>query len=260
VKLTIAIVITILSLSSFAKVELGKVDNVICGEISLSSFDEICIINITKDSGRKIAIIINMDEFYNIYDEGDLDAKVIEIDSSLLSTIRTRETLIALRDFSSEYFYLLGSINAIKIKKISNEMQLMINSMNARYNLYNLPQGYSATKLDKFVLNENAKAFLQDLTIDKKLSWKDFVLNSNEYNTRTLEEVRTIINDPWATLGVKYLLEVTQMYQVFKGQKLIGYFIQVDDHIQAAIYQDGAWIDMFVDIDQNPTKIINQSS
>ena len=47
---------------------------------------------------------------------------------------------------------------------------------------------------------------------------------------------------------------------IFKNGIAIGYFIEVSDHVQAAIYQDGAWIDLFTDIDMNVLKAVDESA
>lgn len=67
-------------------------------------------------------------------------------------------------------------------------------------------------------------------------------------------------NDPRAALDVKYLLEIDYVSAIYKNGKLIGYYVYITDHIQGAIYQDGAWYDAFLDVNQKVIKIEDDSA
>ena len=94
----------------------------------------------------------------------------------------------------------------------------------------------------------------------KTNQWQELVFESDEYEHLTYAERALLAANPKSELSVKYLLEVDEVYAIFHNGKKIGFFIQVQDHVQAAIYQDGAWIDMFLDIEQNVLRATDESA
>jgi len=260
VKQILILFLTIFSLNSFASNELAKVDDVYCGEMDPFVIGDVCVINLSKANNTKLAIVIDMDEFFNIYDEGDLDGKSVEVDSSTLSPIYDSQTLSILRDFDNEYFYLTGSIDSIVLVNTANEMQKMLNLMNGRYSLSKLPVGYKSKKLSYSIFNTNGNSLLKSLSAEKKALWTTYVLESGKYDDRTLAEVQKIIKNPWKELKVKFLVEVREVHKITKNGKLVGYFVEADDHVEAEMIEDGAWMIMFLDVDQNLVKLINETA
>lgn len=59
---------------------------------------------------------------------------------------------------------------------------------------------------------------------------------------------------------MKCLLEIGEVYAIYKGSKFIGYFVQITDHVQAAIYQDGAWFDTYLDPSLNVVQAFDRAS
>lgn len=110
-----------------------------------------------------------------------------------------------------------------------------------------VPTGYRSVKLTNFVPKGELKQFIIKTTKEKQKAWKEFVLTSGEYEHVSVAERRRIAADPLKAMEVKALLEIEEVYAIYKGNKLIGYFVQITDHVQGAIYQDGAWYDVFTE-------------
>jgi hypothetical protein len=87
----------------------------------------------------------------------------------------------------------------------------------------------------------------QTTTKEKEKAWSEYVLTSGEYEDVTLAQRRQIARNPLRHLDVSALLEIDEVYAIYKGNQLIGYFAKISDHVQAAIYQDGAWYEVFFD-------------
>lgn len=124
----------------------------------------------------------------------------------------------------------------------------------------NVPAGYKSVKLDSITARGGLKTFLITTTIEKKKAWKEYVLTSGEYDRDSVSERNRIAANPLAELEVEALLEISEVYAIYKGNKLIGYFIEISDHVQAAIYQDGAWYDAFFDANLNLVEAFDRSA
>lgn len=238
----------------------AKVEEAFCGEMDPFIIGDVCVVNLIKDNGDKLAVVVDFDQFTLAYTEGELDNKKVEVDSSRLSYITDRDQLGVLRDFDADYFYMFGEVNSFNILNDSYEMEEFIAQMSGDFSIRNLPAGYTAKKLSTGVMNSNLKSYLKSLTKKKKEDWKYHVLESCEYDNLPLSEVKKILANPEKELQVKYLLEVEEVIAIYKGNKLIGYFMEVSDHVQAAIYQDGAWIDLLLDANQKVIKATDQSA
>ena len=260
-KIYITILITLLfSFSGFASIDYSKVDDVYCTGPHPLILGDVCLINLTLSTGRKLSIVTDMDDFFNTYDEGDLDNQVLEVDISKLSMFTNYQAVRILREISPEYYYMQGTTDSFSIKTSKSEIKKMLSKMNGSLSLAKIPSNYKVTKLTEFPLNDNAKFFLTELTIKKKIAWKNFVLESGEYDARPLVEIKEIINNPWKELQVSKLLEVQKMYKIEKDGVIIGYFLSIDDHVRASIIQDGAWIEVYFGVNQNLVKMTNQSA
>ncbi len=123
-----------------------------------------------------------------------------------------------------------------------------------------VPAGYRSVLLPTIAIRDGLKTFFTKTTKEKEKSWKEFVHTSGEYSHVSAAERRVIAANPLANLEVAALLEIEEVYAIYKGNKLIGYFIQINDHVQAAIYQDGAWYDVFFDAELNVVKAFEQSA
>jgi len=125
------------------------------------------------------------------------------------------------------------------------EMKKLVQLTNGNIYGGRVPDGYRSEKLQSAPMNANLKSYLEKKTEQKKKDWRQFVFRSGEYSRLSTEARRQVAYNPWKELGVKYILEIEEVYAIYKGRKLIGYFIEITDHVQAAIYQDGAWINTF---------------
>jgi hypothetical protein len=140
------------------------------------------------------------------------------------------------------------------------EMNKLIRLVNGNFYATNLPSGYRAEKLLAAPLTANLKAYLAQKTQEKKVQWREYVMESDEFSSLSRNERRVVAANPWKELGVKYLLEISEVYAIYKGSKLIGYFMDISDHVQAAIYQDGAWIDAFFNPELTLVKAFDESA
>ncbi len=109
-----------------------------------------------------------------------------------------------------------------------------------------VPTGYSSRKVENLVLRGQLKTFIETTTQQKQKDWVDFVFTSGEFEG-TDAELRSYAADPLGTLQVQALLEISEVYAIYKGNRLIGYYLEISDFVQSAIYQDGAWYEMFTD-------------
>jgi hypothetical protein len=111
-------------------------------------------------------------------------------------------------------------------------------------------QGYTETVV-KATLKAPYYNWVKFTTEVKLKDWKDFVNNGDEYSHLTKAERAKIAANPLKELKTDSLLEVTEISVIKKKGKIIGYKIEVADHVQAAIYQDGAWFVLYTDSEMN---------
>jgi len=142
----------------------------------------------------------------------------------------------------------------------SNEMRTLVQITDGNIYGGHVPAGYRSVKLNTIAVRGGLQTFMTSTTVEKKKAWGEHVFTSGEYDRETVAERRRIAANPWATLGVKSLLEISEVYAIYKGNKLIGYFIEISDHVQAAIYQDGAWYDAFFDANLNLVEAFDRSA
>ena len=113
---------------------------------------------------------------------------------------------------------------------------------------YKLPKEFTSKSATKPKLAGTGLSLeINRLTREKIKAWKELILTSGEYDYLTSEEKADAIKNPAKFLKVPFLIEISEVTAVYLGEKLVGYIIQADDHVQAAIYQDGAWFNFYVD-------------
>lgn len=124
------------------------------------------------------------------------------------------------------------------------------------------PKGYKVVKLDSISIRGGLQTFLRETTKEKTAVWKKFVFTSGEYDDQSAAEKKRIAANPLKFLDVPALLTVDneELYAIYKGNRLIGYYVQVQDHVQAAIYQDGAWYEIFFDKEINLVELFEASA
>lgn len=109
-----------------------------------------------------------------------------------------------------------------------------------------IAQGYTSAEV-KVALKAPLLKWLESMTAKKLVTWTDFVINGEEYDHLSAEAKREVAKNPLKTLQVEAILEVTEIVEVKKDGKVVGYVVEVADHVQGAIYQDGAWYVLFLD-------------
>jgi hypothetical protein len=142
----------------------------------------------------------------------------------------------------------------------SNEMRLFIEITDGSIYAGQVPRGYRSVKLSNSPSQSGFTSFMSMTTKLKQKIWANHVHTSGEFKNLTLAKRREIAANPLAELEVKALLEVEEVYAIYKGNKLIGHFVKLSDHVQAAIYQDGAWYDVFFDAQFNLVAAFDQSA
>ncbi len=138
-------------------------------------------------------------------------------------------------------------------EKVKHPLHTVKNSMMGHYFSGALPKGFHDRALaSRPRLNNNLAGFLAKLEVEKQEQWKDYVLgNDEEFGDLSQAERNAKANHPYEALPADYLVEIQAVYEIFKNGKHIGYVFQTADHVQAAIYQDGAGIEIYVDTNQN---------
>lgn len=122
------------------------------------------------------------------------------------------------------------------------------------------PQGYKLVELKTIQSRGGLRAFLAKKTAQRMRDWSDFVINGGEYDNHSLRERRQMASNPNRVLEVRYILEIEEIYAVYKGRTLIGYTVAITDHVRAARIQDGAWYDLFLDADMRLVKAVEHNS
>lgn len=258
-KSSFAAILLCLSLPALAGTFSARVDEAWCGEVSAMVIGDACILQVTKADGKKLGLVFDFDEFLTHYGEAELAGAPVRIDDGQLSKIDDAEVIRELQEFASGRFYMHAELGALTVLA-GGDMGQFVTATNGNFYAGNVPAGYRAVKLEKLAVKGGLKAFLEAETKQKLKMWKDYVLTSGEYDHVTLRERQVIAVNPLNALEVKSILETSEIYAIYKGGKLIGYFVEVLDHVQAAIYQDGAWIDVFIDADQNVVRSFDQSA
>lgn len=138
---------------------------------------------------------------------------------------------------------LLSSVSAFASRA---EMQTLIQLSRGNFYDCRVPEGYTGKKVVNLRPEAGLKSFITRQTKKKMIDWKDFVMTSGEYRG-TEAELAAIAADPAGRLEVTALLEVDEACAFYKDGRLIGYFVDITDYVQSAIYQDGAWFDVFTD-------------
>lgn len=113
---------------------------------------------------------------------------------------------------------------------------------------YKLPAGVTAKEIQKPNLaGTSFENRLNALTRQKVKDWRKLVLYSADYSSLSAEEKAAAIKDPKKYLEVPFLIQIETVTAYYQDGKLVGYLFETADHVQAAIYQDGAGINFYVD-------------
>lgn len=107
-------------------------------------------------------------------------------------------------------------------------------------------QGYTSTVV-KTAVKAPLRKWIKSTTEQKLVDWEDFVLNGEEYDHLSPKDKAELAANPLKEL--RSILDVQEISEIRKDGVLIGYFIEVADQVQAAIYQDGAWYELYTDPD-----------
>jgi hypothetical protein len=116
-----------------------------------------------------------------------------------------------------------------------------------------LPEGFSDELLkQKPSLSRNFLSYLAKLEREKRVQWKQYVLEDDgEFGDLSEKERAAKAKDPHGELGTRYLVEIGDVYAIYQNGGHVGYVFETADHVQAAIYQDGAGIIIYTDTNLN---------
>lgn len=114
-----------------------------------------------------------------------------------------------------------------------------------------MPVGYTATEIKFVKWSPALVAQLVKMEEESTKKWIDYVETSGELDYLTEEEMDKAKKDPAGFFDDKYLTQIRAQYEVYQNGKLIGYVVDIIDHVQSAIYQDGAGTVIYLDVDLN---------
>lgn len=253
-------IIVILSLAfytfTYAKDFSATIDDVFCGEVDPFIVGDVCIVSLSQETGEKISIVMDIDNYYNQFNEFDLEEGLgVIVNQDSLELIDNTNILNILKQYDSDYFYVKATTLELKVldESITSEKSMLefIKKINGTFTPGNLPEKYQAFKVEKPRLTKNLITYFKAANHFKKKQWFDFIMGSEEYSNISNNRRIRIAENPEKELKVKYLLEIKNVYEIYRGSLFIGYFFEITDHVQAAIYQNQAWIEMFLDIEMN---------
>jgi hypothetical protein len=109
-------------------------------------------------------------------------------------------------------------------------------------------------------MNINFTSWLDKETSKTKLNWRNYVLDSDEFENQTNSSLIQIASAPELYLEVDYVLEINKVYKVLKNNILIGYYYEITNWIESTIIQDGAWYEAFLTIDQEIVSVEEETN
>jgi hypothetical protein len=233
----------------------------VCIEVDPFVVGDTCLLSLEKSSGEELTLVLDFDEFQASYEDQKLYGRRVEVRKSLIKKITKRDVLEVLKDYAESEYY-SATLKSFKLDdKFEQEpMYPLIAKYRGFIHLESLPAGYSGEVVKKLPLNAAFRQYLKNKTALKQLAWKDLVLNSGEYDYLGKEQKAEAIANPAKYLDVDHILQIQEVYKVYKNGKHIGYFVNLADHVQAAIYQDGAWSNLFLDENLEVLAIFDESA
>lgn len=251
----------LLSMNAFSGTIQATVKDSLCGEIDPFAIGDACLVYLKTNDNKKIALLMDFDEFQDEYLEEELNNQKVLIDTDGLSNVKG-EALLELRSMDSSYFYQAAQMSALKVLKMTEMDRLLLKIGNGYFHTGKMPKGYTAKKMEvtDFRLNKNFKRWLKAEKVKKMKLWTNLILNSGEYDYLSVEERQDALSNPEKFLGADHLLEIDEVNIIRRGSKVIGFFLEVNDHVQAAEYQDGAWMELFLNLDQKVLRKLDLSA
>jgi hypothetical protein len=240
----------------------ATVKDTTCAEIDPFVVGDRCLVQLEKTSKERLTLVIDFDEFQATYEENELAGKLVTVDGNKLKKIMDHEVLDVLNDFTKTR-YVYATTDALNVKRTTqNEgMRPLVEGYRGFFNVKSLPAGYKAEEIKEFPFAANFETYLARATAQKRKDWRNHVMTSGEYDNLSRAELLQTAARPNETLGVTHLLSVSEAYKIYNSKGvLVGYFVEMADHVQATIYQDGAWINMFLDAEQNVIKAFDESA
>ena len=106
---------------------------------------------------------------------------------------------------------------------------------------------YSLANADFKITGEAAKYLAK-----KEKEMKDVLIVAvSEGNIDHSNDLDLLDQNPAEFLGVKYLFEIENRMEVYKDGVLVGYVLECNNNVDAAIIQDGSWETIYLDLDMN---------
>ncbi len=256
-----AITAFILSMNAFSANLKATVKESFCGEIDPFAVGDACLVYLETKTNQKLALLMDFDHFQNEYLENELKDQAVIINTDLLTNL-SGDVLAELRSMDSSYYYQEAQLDALSLVNNSEMDQFLRKIGSGYFSIGSLPNGYSTSQLElkDFRFKKNFKKWLRQEKQEKLELWKDLVLNSGEYDYLSSEERELALSNPEQYLGVSHLLEIYEVFELKKGTKIIGYYLEISDHVQAAEYQDGAWMEVLLNLEQKIVRKTDESA
>jgi hypothetical protein len=153
-------------------------------------------------------------------------------------------------------FYLVAAFAmAMPCFAAEHPMQAVKKAMHGKFNpgLVEKMGGFSAKELHRRPkMTEGFKQYLAKLEEKKRAEYEKWVMtNDEEFGELSKEERVKKSKNATGELGVRFLVEIDDVYQISQDGKVVGYVYETSDHVDAAKIQDGSGIDMYLDTGLN---------
>lgn len=113
-----------------------------------------------------------------------------------------------------------------------------------------LPVDYTAKEVKFVKWSPALVAQLEKMEAKSTKAWLEYV-ESGELNHLSDEEFEKAKNDPAGYFDDKYLTQISAQYEVYQNGKLIGYAVDIIDHVMSTFYEDSAGTVIYLDVDLN---------
>jgi hypothetical protein len=249
-----------------------------CGEIDPFLIGDACVLklkalDVTKDHVQLLFLIdqVNFEETFTDLNSSNSQGRVFEVNFALIAREMEKKEI---EELGATEFCLTNNCSWMEasgltllssVEASTQKMDLVVKKMGDNFTL-------NPNQLPKDLLVKMKTTLLKQKTLEKALEkhlagkladWKKYVYQSGEFDHLSKKQKKKIANDPLKNYfkTEKSLLEIEVVSEIYtEANVLVGYFIKVSDHLQAAMYQDGAWLEIYLDVNQDTVAMMEQAS
>ena len=241
----------------------ANIVNYECVEIDPFILGKVCLLNLKTKDEKRITLILDYDLQIanNNLIPANMEGKPVTVNSNKLTRVLDGQALNELKSYNEKYYYMYAEIDAVTINNSNDSKLEMLKlvKLTERFSA-KLPKGYKAIKITKPKMNLNLKSWLDKETRKAKQNWKNYVLESDEFENQTNSSLIQIASAPELYLEVDYVLEINKVYKILNNNILIGYYYEITNWIESTIIQDGAWYEAFLTIDQEIVSVEEETN